>query len=856
MTTVGHNRAPAAQPGTAGATDARASRREPAAKGHVAYLAKMFPRISETFILREVQTLKRAGIPLRIYSLMPPTRDRRAHADALALMAEVDVLPMPCRANLGAFFAALRRCLRRRPAATLREILRFLRRPSARTYRRLFRAVILADRLRRDRIAHLHAAWAHTPASVARIASRLVGVPWSMGAHAKDIHLSRRSSLAKKLRAARFTVTCTGANRDLLAEIAASEDSLRPAPVHMIHHGVDTSFFFPQEPDPADEPSGGAPVVLSVGRLIPKKGFDLLLAAAAQLRRRGVRFRVEIVGEGALRAELEREIARLGLGEHVRLRGMLVLDEVRAAYARAACVVLASRVTADGDRDGIPNTLAEAMACGLPVVATRHPSIQELVVGGETGLLVAPDDAGALADAIEALLQDPQRRRRMGARARASVARNFDADAWGSRLVDRFRTVRGIERILYLSADRGVPVRGSKGASVHVRSVVRALQGLGRETLVLTTRRGPKDGPDPGAKLVTCHTPARRKMWAERIGQWTRGGVPLERALLRLLDNIGLYRQGLRWGKAWHPDLLYERYALTAFAGSLIARRLRIPHILEVNAPLAEEEARFRGLKLGGVARSLEGWILRRADRVIVVSGALREHALRLGVDPRRVVILRNAIDPELFHPGRDRRVARERDGMNGRLVIGFSGTLKPWHGVHHLLNAVAQVATAVPSAQLLLIGDGPGRADLEEQARRLGLADRVRFTGAVPHEEVGELLASCDVLVAPYGPLDNHWFSPLKVAEYVAVGRPVVASAIGELKALGEARCGVVLVPPGDETTLGSALHRLATDGRHRARLAAAAASAKPWTWRDVTGQILQHGEAARREVWGWRHA
>lgn len=836
--------------------------------GKLGYLAKMFPRISETFILKEVLALRRQGIPVQIYSLLPPTRDPRMHAEAEKLLPEVDVLPEPAWRGTRGFVADLMRCLRSRPGATLREVLRVLSRPRQRTFRRFSRAVALAVRLRRDRVAHLHAAWAHTPASVARITVRLSGIPWSMAGHAKDIHLSRRSSLAKKIRSARFTMTCTNANHRLLEEIAGpSQDSVPPPALSLFYHGVNTSRFSATvSPEPAVISDETTPLILSVGRLVPKKGFDLLIQAVAILKERQIPVRVEIVGEGTLRSALEEQIASLELGGIVRLRGMLIQEEVRAAYQCATCMVLASRITENGDRDGIPNTLAEAMACSLPVVATRLPSIQELISDGETGLLVPADDAPALAQALERLIADPPLRRRLGNRGRQWVTQYFDARFWERQTAERLARTLGIERALYLTADRGVPVKGSKGAAVHVRAVVRALTQLGVETLLVTTRRGPADGPALPATIVKTGTDAGWKQRVERFARVLRGGQPLARALLRLGDNLPLYREAHRQARAWHPDLIYERYALTAFAGSLLARRLGIPHILEVNAPLAEEEARFRDLRLGMIARAMERWILRRADRVIVVSRSLERYVESIGVPARRIVLLPNAVDPALFHPDREGERVRRPFGRAGDFVIGFSGTLKPWHGLHHLLRAMSQAtsasaatsrATAETAAmRLLVIGDGPERECLQRLAGELGLADRVFFTGAVPHEEVGEFLGACDLLAAPYGPLENHWFSPLKVREYLAAGRPVIASAIGQLKeSFGEAQ-GVVLVPPGDEASLAQALTELAGNPARREQLARNAAAVPPWTWVDLARSVLAETEAARREIWGWDHA
>src|SRR5262249_34470919 len=155
-----------------------------------------------------------------------------------------------------------------------------------------------------------------------------------------------------------------------------------------------------------------------------------------------------------------------------------------------------------------------------------------------------------------------------------------------------------------------------KGASVHVRSVIEGLNRLGVETRILTAREGPSDGPDPGARLVESRSGRKCRATVAWVARRTGGGESLERALLRLLDNAWLYAEARRIAETWRPDLVYERYALTAVAGAWLARHLRVPFVLEVNSPMVDEERSFRGLHLGRLARWGEGWLMRRADRV------------------------------------------------------------------------------------------------------------------------------------------------------------------------------------------------------------------------------------------------
>jgi len=471
---------------------------------------------------------------------------------------------------------------------------------------------------------------------------------------------------------------------------------------------------------------------------------------------------------------------------------------------------------------------------------------------GVTGIMVPPDDPAAMADALAELLRDPQRARRLGSAARDWIERNFDGEANGERRARRFARALGIERVLYVSADRGVPVRGHKGASVHVRSVVGALAQAGVETTILTAREGPQDGPVAGAPLVEARSDRACGALVSWIARATRGGEPLERALLRLLDNLWLHAAGLRLAKRWRPDLIYERYALTAVAGAWLARHLRVPFVLEVNSPLVDEERAFRALRLGGLGRWTEGWLLQRADRVVVVSWALHAYALRRGVRHERILVLPNAVDPAQFGTGRDGATTRKRLGLDGDFVIGFCGSLKPWHGVHRLIEAAALAAPAVPDLRLLIVGDGPARADLQGRARALGVLDRVHFTGAVSHAEVPDYLAACDLLCAPYEPAADFYFSPLKLAEYIAVGRPIVVSAAGEIPWSVEGVPGVTLVPPGDAESLSRAIVRQA-GSRSRTVAAHPAGGARRWTWTDVVSRILAAGEDVRRAQWSW---
>ncbi len=385
----------------------------------LAVLVKTWPKLSETFILEEVLGLERSGATLRLYALEPPTDEIR-HPTVARVRAPLVCVP-PLRAAHAPGYAGRHLLLAAtgpwRYVSALATALR------QRTLREFLRGGWLAAQLRSDGAGHLHAHFISTPAEVAAAASALGGLPFSISAHAKDIYTSRDGDLQRRLRAACFTVTCTEFNRQTLEALAPT------ASVRRMYHGIDHAEFHPRHRQPAAARAAGSPpLVLAVGRLRAKKGLDTLIEACRLLHDRGVALRCEIVGYGEEQAALEAQIRDHGLHGVVTLRGKLARTDVVACYARASVFVQPSRITADGDRDGIPNVLLEAMAMGLPVVASRVSGIPEVLRHQDNGLLVEPDDAAALADAMARVLHEPTLADDLGRQARAAVTAAFDND--------------------------------------------------------------------------------------------------------------------------------------------------------------------------------------------------------------------------------------------------------------------------------------------------------------------------------------------------------------------------------------------------------------------------------------------
>lgn len=407
-------------------------------RGPIVYVLKRYPRLTETFILNEIRAMERLGERLHIFSLLPPEPPPH-HPMVAEVRAPVYAPPTRFPAQVRRVLVAHARAFAAAPLRYLATLGLALRRTLTSRHpislwRQFARAGVLASLCRRAGARHIHAHFANAPTSVAHFAHRMSGIPFSFTAHAKDIYLSRPAILRRHLHAAEFVATCTAYNADYLRQIAPGLD---PRRVHLVYHGIDLENFAPAEA-PAVRTGAHRAQILSVGRLVPKKGHEDLLAACARLRADGVDFECEIVGDGPLRTALAAEVQRLGLRERVRFSGSMTHRDLLGRYRQADLFVLAPRIAEDGDRDGIPNVIAEAMAVGVPVVASDVSGIPELVRHGQTGLLAPSRDPVALAAAMRRLLTDETLAAHLARTARSVLAREFDL----------WQTTRGLHALM------------------------------------------------------------------------------------------------------------------------------------------------------------------------------------------------------------------------------------------------------------------------------------------------------------------------------------------------------------------------------------------------------------------------
>ncbi|HLZ26944.1 MAG TPA: glycosyltransferase family 4 protein [Chloroflexota bacterium] len=380
-------------------------------------------------------------------------------------------------------------------------------------------------------------------------------------------------------------------------------------------------------------------------------------------------------------------------------------------------------------------------------------------------------------------------------------------------------------RIVYLRSQLWLGLEGG-GSVAHTAGVIRGLEQAGVQVQVVSSDRLP--GVSARTDVITPET-------------WFDGKL---RDVEDLAYNVVF---GAAAFKAVRPrDTIYQRHTTFNCSGAIVSRLLRVPLVLEFNSSEVWKGRYWGGLFLPRAAEFVERINLRAADRVVVVSRVLRDYVLATGVPAEKILVNPNAVDPTQFRPDVDGTTVRQQLGLGSdAVVVGFSGTFGEWHGIPTLAEALPRVCLARPNVRWLLIGDGPLRHRIDEVVIDHNLADRVSLVGMVPHADMPASLAACDVLVSPHGrQADGGEFfgSPTKLFEYMAAGRPIVASAIGQIAEVLRHEHSALLVPPEDPAALTAAIVRLVDDACLRTRLGQAArqAAVDGHTWRQNAERLL----------------
>ena len=757
----------------------------------IAVLVKRFPKLSETFILHEVLALEALGWPVTLFTLHPPT-DELTHADVARVRAHIIQLPM------------------RDPAKTL------ARECAARG------------------IAHIHAHFADDPADIARVAAAKAGLGFSISAHAKDIYLADPKQARRSLRAARFVTTCTSHNAEYLRRLVPG------VPVAKLYHGIDCAKFACTG-HVRDNP----PLILSVGRLRTKKGFDTLIRACALLQNEGREFACEIMGYGPELANLRQLIASLGLARQITLRGKQPHEEIIRRIGVASLFALPCRIDADGDRDGIPNVILEAMAARLPVVSTDVSGVPEVITDGHTGLLVSSDDPQALAGAMARLLDDTALAERLAASAHAVVT-----DRFGSG-----RDMAALDRMLLTATGEGPGSIGYfiKGfprlSESFIANEVLLLEQLGKHVTVFAGARGDDLAAPVLARLQAplAYLPAAGSVSRNSLWQWLRIVLPaFGPAHLRLIRRAPRqWRDGLvravRLARQYrHADgRRFKRSYLKQFAqAGAVAEALERAGVNHLHGHFCHSATTISWLAadMAGVpfsftahakdiyqTRHNPGDLLGRkvaaAQFVTTCTAANHDHMSERVDDAGKLHTVYHGLDTAFFHP-----VERRHQGPARILAVGRHVEKK---GFDVLLAALAELRRRGTEFHFRLIGeDGPATPALARLLAEYCLGDCCTIAPPEPREQLRASYHAADVFVLPCriddsGDRDGI---PNVLAEAMATGLAVLSTNVSGIPEIVDDGVNGLLVAPDHVGELADALEILCRDAALRGDLGAAA--------------------------------
>ncbi|HUJ10755.1 MAG TPA: glycosyltransferase [Verrucomicrobiae bacterium] len=817
----------------------------------VAYIFEFYPAISQTFLKREITELMRQGLRVEVYSLWRVGLDTAPSAPGASLFPEFDELTIHCFRWWEPFrlLVALPRELRRDPTL-LRDAWRMLRRYRpvefgncvVNLWGAVF-AICRAREFRRRRPDVVHGVWATGAATAAAILSRLCDIPYSVGTDGYDVYEHGGDQfLEPKLRGANFVQANFQANADYLRQ------RVPEARVVLARRGLD------HLPSIADRPRPSGPIrILSVGRLVPKKGHCYQLDACALLKRWGVAFEARIIGDGKLRRDLQSQVRMLGLADAVTLCGARPHDEVQQAYRWADIFWHTGIIDKHGNRDGLPNVIPEAMAHQLPVICGPVAGAIEPVKNDVTGLVVDVADRATLAGAVKRLADDQSLRRRLGANGRRWVEGNFLVNKNVAVLADAFRTAASrheskptVAYILmkypsfsqtFLQREIAELIR--QGLSIEVHSLWRVASF--DETVAAGFGLRVRYFRWWNAFNLLFALP--RELWRDPVllrdgwRVWRCSGAPDENtspSVGRLCEsaipsNIAPPRRGgLQGSAATTTDFLKNLWAVifaVCRAKQFRQSRIRMVHGAWAASPATAAAilGRLRGVPFSFGAHAYDIYEhggdqfldakLRAASFVHTTTHANVEY-LRERVTESKIVLARRGLDrlPEMTNKVR----------KAGPIRILSVGRLTAIKSHHHQLAACAQLKHWGVPFEARIIGGGELRRDLQSQIRMLGLADAVTLCGARPHDEVQQAYHWADIFWHT-GIIDengNRDGLPNVIPEAFAHQLPVICGPLpGATEAVTHELSGLV-VDVANPVALAGAVKRLANDELLRRRL------------------------------------
>jgi glycosyltransferase involved in cell wall biosynthesis len=757
----------------------------------IAILVKRFPKVSETFILHEILALEAMGWPVTVFTLLAPS-DEIVHLGVAKVRANVVQLDPQC------------------PAVHFTSAAQALE------------------------IRHIHAHFANEPAALAALVARQMGIGYSISAHAKDIYLTPPETLRANMADARFVVTCTGHNATHLRDAAPG------VPVAKLYHGIDCERLCPGHGIPATPP-----LILSVGRLRAKKGFDTLIDACARLAAEGLDFRCEIVGYGPEEHALCAQIERLALSGEVRLSGKMAHDDVLDRMRAASLFALPCRIESNGDRDGIPNVILEAMAMGVPIISTPVSGVPEVVQDGASGKLVQPDDPGELATAISFLFANPQVAATLATNARATVTSRFGEG----------RDMMMLDRLLLNATGQG---QGSVGYVIKgfprlsesfISNEVLKLERLGKNITIFAASHGDALSdpvlaeltsplaylPEAGSVsknslsgwlliLVPAYLPAHWRLFKRRPSAWLSG----------LRQTIAFARR-YRYSKARVTKRAFFKQFAQAGAIAEAAQRAGVTHLhghfCHSATTITWLAADMAGCSFSFTAHAKDiyqakhnpGDLLARkvaaAAFVTTCTEANHKHLIDRVDTPAKLHTVYHGLDTGFFRPP----LRKERPRIN-ILAVGRHVDKK---GFDLLVYALAMLRNDGIAFDCRIIGeDGPATAMLAQAVCDHALEGKCRLDPPESRVALKASYEAADIFVLPCriddsGDRDGI---PNVLAEAMAMGLAVVSTTVSGIPEIVQNGVNGILVPPDSAEELATAIASLANDALLRTKLGEAA--------------------------------
>lgn len=726
----------------------------------VAYILHRFPVLSETFVLYEILEIKKKGIDISVFSFERPA-DEIIHSDiinrdifyALNPKEDIKAFIQVIICNIYFFLSS--------PIKYLYCLFRYFPKIGKKEFLQIF---YICHLIKKYSVGHLHAHFACLGATAAMVISRFLKVPFSLTVHAHDIFV-QDDFLYEKLRRAEFIIAISRYNRDYLLR---RYPDISPSKFKVIHCGVDIDIFSPSVRTPRRDVA-----ILSGGRFVEKKGFIYLIKACKVLKDKGIDFKCTIFGDGPLRKRLYKEVRELGLKEQIDFTGSINRADLIRLLGKSDIFVLPSVVTDDGDRDGIPVTLMEAMSCGKAVISTNISGIPELVTSGENGILVPQRDITALATAIETLIRNVEKRYNLGIRARNRIRESFNIRKNTSVIAELFREKF---KILYVNATSYIG-----GAEISLINLVRRLDRRIFSPIVAV----PNDGP-----LV--NKLKELEIEIEFIPTVEFSKKRLFQFIINTLNLVFLLQRR-------NIDLIHANSIYVAEQSYIAGYLKSVPCICHVRDLVPV---------LGA------GWIrniaFRKMKGLIAISDAVKNDLVeKLRIPEDNIIKIYNGVDIQEFYPEISGKDFREEFNLNTLKLIGIVGRLSPEKGHEIFLRAGAEVIRRRGNIRLIIIGSSElGPEDYMDSLKglieKLNIKEKVIFTGF--RDDLPTVMAALDIIIVPSV---REPFGRV-IIEAMAMEKPVIATDSGGVPEIISEGCGV-LVRHGDiEGIVSAVIHIL----------------------------------------------